>query len=96
MNLTTLVPTRLHAEKDLPKRQNIPAGETLTILARIYGGKVLKVLYEGREWYMANPDWVPPEVTESIQQSLSEPIKTLPWDRPPKRGRGRPRKEKTQ
>jgi hypothetical protein len=90
--MITTKPTRLSWASDLSIRTHIPEGTQLEVVARIYGGKVLKVLFEGSEYYTANPDWSPPEVTESVQQPLPEPVKTLPWDRPQKRGRGRPRK----
>jgi hypothetical protein len=93
--MITTRPTRLNWSSDLSKRTLVPEGTQLEVVARIYGGKVLQVRFEGSEYYTANPDWTPPEVTESVQQSLPEPTKTLPWDRPQKRGRGRPRKEKT-
>ena len=95
MSLTTRATTRLNSAVDLSRRTTIPQGETLTILTQIYGGKVLKVSWGGEEWYTANPDWTPPEVTESACRPPPEPVTVkLPWDRPQKRGRGRPRKER--
>ena len=87
--------TRLNLASDLSKRTTVPTGTQLSALARIYGGKVLKVRHDGREWYTANPDWTPGGVTESVQPLVEEAVVNLPWDRKPKRGRGRPKKTVT-
>lgn len=93
--MITTAPTRLNLATDLSKRTLVPPHTHLLVLARIYVGKVLKVQHEGSIYYTANPEWTPSEVTESVQQPVPEGVvKTLPWDRPPKRGRGRPKKER--
>ena len=95
--MITTAPTRLNLATDLSKRTLVPSDTHLLVLARIYGGKVLKVQHEGSIYYTANPEWTPSEVTQSVQQPVPEEVKkTLPWDRPQKRGRGRPRKQLTQ
>lgn len=91
--MITTTTTRLNLATDLSKRTFVPPDTHLPVLARIYEGKVLKVVYEKKEWYTPNPEWSPPEVTENVRQPIQEPVKQkLPWDRPQKRGRGRPRK----
>jgi hypothetical protein len=93
--MITTRPTRLNLSTDLSKRETVAAGTRLSTLARIYGGQVLKVSHDGKEWYTANPDWKAPEVTESVEQPDPPPAAApLPWEGRPKRGRGRPRKEK--
>ena len=84
--------TRLNLSTNLSYRVVVPSGTTFSTLARIYGGKVLKVGWGGQEWYTANPDWAPEGVTESVQPPVLEAVVNLPWDRKPKRGRGRPKK----
>lgn len=92
--MITTTTTRLNLATDLSKRTAVPPDTHLLVLARIYGGKVLKVQHEGSIYYTANPEWTPSEVTESVQQPVPDGVvKTLPWDRPQKRGRGRPRKQ---
>ena len=90
--MITTRPTRLSSSSNLSIRLHVPEGTHFAVIACIYGGKILKVMFEGCEYYTANPEWSPPEVTESVRHPVKPPAKTLPWDRPQRRGRGRPRK----
>ena len=77
MTLTTSADTRLNSADDLSKRLRPEAGTKLVILARVYDGRVLKVLHDGKEWYTANPEWKPAAKVEKVEEK-----KVGPWDAP--------------
>lgn len=81
MTIVAGIATKLNLASDLSKRARPQPGDPLQVLARVYDGKVLKVLWDGREWYTANPDWVAPQKVEKEEKQK------LPWDAPWRRKR---------
>ncbi len=84
MTITTGNITKLNLASDLSKRHTLPSGVDLTILARVYDGRVLKVLWEGREWYTANPEWQQHPKVEKEEKKQGSPW-DAPWRRKGKR-----------